>query len=285
VLLCRAGDRDVVVEGHTRLRQAIRDGEAHVDAVVLPGNASVESIVLHCLLSHPARELSSVEKIVALYKTAHVLEHGMGPVPMSPRSAVTIRDDMASVYKSVFKTTNSGESLERLLCVLEFDDEELALLNVLNPPLGLLRALVELDRSERRLYLLLHARAHFTTSQSRKLKQMLLAARGAVLDPGFQDTMVASAASGATGDALLRNIRLETHPLLSARVGTMNDHLRSLKLPPAIALKAPENLEGSNFSCYFRFSSAEELTAHLARLEGAVKDGRIEELIRHLNDV
>jgi hypothetical protein len=86
------------------------------------------------------------------------------------------------------------------------------------------------------------------------------------------------------GKDLYAELRALSHPTLTRRQEAIGSATRSLRFPPSITLRPPDNLEGDAFSCNITFSSVEELENQLKSIQRAIDRGTIEELLGNLND-
>jgi hypothetical protein len=286
LLLLETKGGPVVVDGHLRMAAAHAAGVTGVPAFLLPEHTASD-VVLFQALSGRAGGLSDVEKLIAVRKTALYAQYGFADPDGD--TAVTVPDNLISVYSQFLSREVTRAYLEQLLRILDFPSDELALLHVLDTPLDHLTSLLDLSADERRGLLLLRTRIPITASETRKLVRLFLALRG----PGSQSRFdfkhwyaakISSYDSHTRGKDLLAELRSITHPNLTRREDAVETSIQSLRFPPSMRLSPPENLEGDSFSCYFRFSSVEEIEDHVRRIRRAIDEGTIGSLLEHLNE-
>lgn len=285
VLLLQAAGGPVIVDGHLRMTEAHRAGVSSLPAFLLPENTARDLVIFHTL-SGRAAGLSDVERLIAVQKTGRYARYGFSAPDGGGTGAV--QEHLISLYSHLFSRELTVEYLERALGVLEFPADELALLHVLDVPLDQLASLLDLNARERRGLLLLRGRIPMTASESRKLVRLFLSVRGPASQRRFDmqrwvAEKISSYDSRTRGKDLLAEFRTHSHPTLSKREDEIDTTIRSLRFPPSITLRPPENLEGDVFSCYFKFSSVKDIEDHLRRIRNAIDEGTVEKLIGDLN--
>lgn len=284
VLLRTRDTNPVVVDGYRRLREARAAGESNMPALLLPSNTPRQTVLYHALFGRSGG-FSGMERVYAVYKSAVYARDGLTP---GAGGAPAVGDDLLPVYSRFFSREVSRTFLLLLMETLKFPRDEQALLHALGTPADQLVALLELDAGERRGLLLLRSRIPFTASGTRKLIRAFILLRGIRSLRRFDlERWVFEKASSYNSRLrdkdLLEELRTISHPALARREKSITDAIRSLRLPPALTLRPPENLEGDAFSCYFSFSSVDEIEDVLGKLGSGIKDGSIKKLLEELN--
>lgn len=292
VVLLQTGGEPVIVDGHRRMDAARRAGAPAVSALLLPAKIDRVSVVSFAL-DDGAENLSGVERLVAVRKTARYVRFGIrDEAPVAPADeSPEVAERLLPLYSRLFSRQVDREYLRRVDSVLSFPYEELALLHALEVPVERLAPFLDLTADERKGLLLLLSRFHATASETRSLIRLILELRGPSSRPGRVDVprWFAEKACFYTPESRAKQLVVELKailsPTLTRRREAIEETIRALGLEPSVVLRPPENLEGDAFSCYFKFSSVEEIKNHLRTLRRAIDDGTIETLLRELNDV
>ncbi|UCG53152.1 MAG: hypothetical protein JSW58_06260 [Candidatus Latescibacterota bacterium] len=275
----------VLIDGHRRMSEAVsRDLEA-IPAVVYPRSTSRETVI-QLSLKGKATVLSGVEKIIALYKTT-VFANDDTPridIPCERPVALEPPDCILPAYSDLFGRNVSKTYLLGLFEVLSFPAEDLHSIHDLSLTVEQTASLLDLTSPERRAALHLGKEARFTASEFGQLARLLLLARsrsGFDLD-AWVNRECQSDRERRGGSQIVGSLAREIHPELHAAVERVDRKIRQMRLPNRLRIVAPENLEGGSFSCYFKFSTLEELRNHVEKLEETIDTGSAEQILKLL---
>ena len=72
------------------------------------------------------------------------------------------------------------------------------------------------------------------------------------------------------------------HPRIKGDLGFLHRVIEDIELPPSASVRIPENLEGGSCTVEIRIRGEDELRISLSRLEEALEDGLIEEMLKVL---
>lgn len=278
----------VIIDGHRRMQFAYQTGIAQIPAFIYPADTPAQAICELALSSAlESTNLSGVERTLAAYKIACFLarSHSMQSLPLERIEITAIPDELLPPLGAIFKRPVSERFLFNCFEILRLSIEELEMLNLLGMQVEHIIPLLELTTQERLWLLNRKQRSAMTTAEMRKLARLLTFARSR---DGFHlgdwDRHVSQTREiPISGTALIGLLKREIYPELSRREQNIAAYVRDMELPSTIKIKAPENLEGDSFSCYFTFSSSSEFRRYMNILRWAGGDGKIKKIVDELN--
>jgi hypothetical protein len=257
-----------------------------VPALVCPPDTPRDVVARHAL-SRATADLTAVERLIAVYKTARFVLDGAleAAVPIGPRSIDRVPGDLLEDYGALLGRPVSQEFVLRLLALLACAPDELELIHRLDLTVDHLIALLDTSVAERRAILRLHKSLPITVAETKRLSQWLLLLRGRkTFDTGeWLEGVARDPTAHASGTALIRSLRRVAHPTLTAREDELIALLKRLKLPAGMKLTYPEHLEGDSVSCYFDFSRVTDLERKLDAIKAAIDNGSIARMLDILN--
>ena len=277
---------EIVIEGHRRLACAAQEGTETIAAILYPAGTSIEDIV-RTATERYAPTFTGIERIIALYKTLRFAESHAGAIPMpatlTPKPSVP--DSLIPIYNSLFERRVSSEFLHRLLDILDLDQADLRSLHTLGLPIEQLIPLIDLFPKERRVLIKLRLTVPFSTAETKKLSQLLLFARAHNRNRVEQwtDDVIARPSEHPNGASLVRALTRLLRPALTGQEQEIASILKRMKLPTAVKITPPENLEGGSFSCYFKFSNSAEFRRFVNLLNDSAGKGYIDQILDTLN--
>jgi hypothetical protein len=259
----------VLLDGHRRMAEAAFAGTAHVNVLILPESTSAAERIRIALAGR--QHTTGVEKLL----TVHTVTQYLGG-----QSQKTNHDSNQILEQFMGRSINTRylATLDRLASMRQ---DELAALHYLGLPFERLHLFSDCLDEERNAVLLLLSRFAFTSSEVKQTLRSLRMLRGR---RDFKPSMLLAAIDQHdSSGSVLAAIRDMTHPTLTRREATLRDQIKAIAMPSAARLQAPEHLEGNEISCYFRFSSVQELDDYVNRLRRAIDSGQMAELLEELN--
>lgn len=278
----------VIIDGHRRMQFAYQAGIAQIPAFIYSADTPRRSICELAISSAlESRDLSGVECTLAAYKIACFLarSHCAQSLPLDRIEIADIPVELLPPLGALFKRPVSERFLLHCFEILQLSIEELDMLNSLGMQVEHIIPLLELTTQERLWLLNRKQHSAMSTAEMRKLGRLLTFARS---KKGFHlgdwDRQVPHApGKPLTGTALIGLLKQEIYPELSRRERNISNYVKNMELPSTIKIKAPENLEGDSFSCYFTFSSSSEFRRYMNILRWAGGDGKIKKIVDELN--
>jgi hypothetical protein len=261
---------------------------SEVPALVCPRDAPRDQVALHAL-ARAAGELTAVERLAAVYKTARYVLEGVlvAPVPIPSLPMDRLPRELLGSYGALLGKPSVSEAFVlRLLAVLAYTTEDLERMHRLAFTVDHLIAILDSSAAERRAILSLHQRVPITVAETKKISHWLLFLRGRShfdLERWMMD-VTRKRDTQLNGSALIRSLRRTAHPTLTAKEDEIAAMLQRLKLPAGMKITYPEQLEGDSFSCYFDFSRIEELERKLDVIRAAIASGSIARMLDNLNN-
>ncbi len=263
-----------------------QDGK-EAPALVFPQDTPRTIVASHAL-SQPATELTGVERIVAVYRTARFVLDGVleAPVPIGSSSLDRLPHELMETYGAMLQRRVSEAFALRLVAVLSCPLEELELMHRLELTIDHVIGLLDTSAAERRAILRLHGLVPITVAETKKLTQTLLLLRGRkAFDLAvWLDDVTRDRAVYPNGGALNRSLRRIVYPTLTSKEDEIAALRGRLKLPAGMKVTCPENLEGDSFSCYFDFSRIADLERQIDVLKTAIQNGSIARMLDILNN-
>lgn len=278
----------VIIDGHRRMHFAHSAGIEQIPAFIYPADTPKQAICELALSSAlESANLSGVERTLAAYKAAYFLtrSHCSQNLPFERIELDAIPGELLPPLGALFKRPVSERFLLGCFEILRLGIEELELLDSLELQVEHIIPLLELTPHERLWLLERKRRSSMTTAEMRKLARLLTFARskeGFHLGDWDRRGQLA-AKEPLTGGALIGLLKREIYPELSRREQNIAAYVKDMDLPSSIKIKAPENLEGDSFSCYFTFSSSSEFRRYMNILRWAGGDGKIKQIVDELN--
>ncbi len=287
ILLYGASGGDVIIDGHLRAENAFLANIKEIPALLYPGTISASAAGRLALISFmESANGSGLEKLLAVYKSSRFALGlpGGAALPFCGIELGCIPADIHSLTPHLFGRNLSEAFLLKCFKVFTLGTDEIEFIHNLNIPAESIPVLLDLKRQERLWLLRNKVSLPLTFAETRKLSRLLSLARSRKKFDlkKFTGKLPKSAAAGS-GSALIGALRREIFPELSGREQKVTEHIKKMRLPNAIKLKIPENLEGNAVSCYFTFSSSREFRRYINLLNWAGGDGKIKDLLNDLN--
>ena len=270
VLIVDAPGGMVVLDGHARLTAASR-AKQQLPAVVYPPSTDASEAARIAIMENAAT-LSTAEKIIALDRTAHFV---------GVAATTEVPDSLLDSYGRLFGRPLSAPMCAKLRSAAHWPSEQLQVIHDRLASLEHVLPLVDLSVQERRVILELAARVKMSAGETKRIARLLFFARG---NKAFDfDEWAASLDEKSKGADLVRSLTATLQPHLTKRGDQVAGVIKKMKLPTGLRITAPENLEGDSFSCYFRFSRAEEFDQYARVLASAADAGLAKAALDALN--
>jgi hypothetical protein len=265
-----------------------RAGLKEIPAFIYAGDTPRHSICELALSSAlESRNLSGVERTIAAYKISCFLlrSHCTQVLPLERIEIAQVPHELLPHFGTLYKRPVSERFVLSCFEILRLSLEELEILDALRMQVEHIIPLLELTPRERVWLLQRKQRTAMSTAEMRKLARLLTFARS---KEGFHlgdwDRRAPRESEiPLSGAALIGLLQREIYPEITTRETNIATYMKELALPSTIKIKAPENLEGDSFSCYFTFSSSGEFRRYMNLLRWAGGDGKIKKLVDELN--